>query len=106
MGATLNSATGFSTGTISVNPGAIVGGSRGTIAVTLTGIAVGDLLQLEPNASLNNSLSYDGFVISADTVTIALTNRSGASIDDGALDWRYVWIDRTPVTEVLGQVPN
>lgn len=105
MPGTLMSSPGFSTGSLSVDPGAIVGGARGTVAVTLTGIRVGDLLQLEPSASLNNSLTYEGFRITTDTVTIALTNRSGASVDDGATTWTYVWLDRTHVSEILGQNP-
>lgn len=106
MPGTLVSATGFATGTISVDPGSIVGGSRGSATATLTGLAVGDLLQLEPSASLNNSLTYEGFRISANTVTIDLLNRSGSAIDDGATTWRYVWLDRTVVTEILGQDPT
>lgn len=94
MGATYFSA--IQRGTLSVNPGAIADQSRGSIAVTLTGLAVGDLLQLEPPAALEAGLAYSGFLISANTVTIYLYNSSGGSIDGAALNWIYSWFDCTP----------
>jgi hypothetical protein len=78
-----------------VNPGSINDQSRGSVDVTLTGIAAGDLLVLEPPTTLASGLAYAGHRITADTVTIFLYNSSGAAINDGALDWRYVWWDRT-----------
>lgn len=82
-------------GTISVNPASISDQVRGSVDVTITGIAAGDLLVLEPPTTLAAGLAYAGFRITADTVTIFLYNSSGASINDGALDWRYTWWDRT-----------
>jgi len=85
----------MTSGTLSVNPGDISDQQRGSVAVTLTGIAAGDLLVLEPPTNLAVGLAYAGFRITADTVTIFLYNSSGGSVNDGALDWRYTWWDRT-----------
>ncbi len=93
MGATHFS--GLTTGTLSVNPGALTDQQRGSVDVTLTGIAPGDLLVLEPPTTLAVGIAYAGHRITANTVTIFLYNSSGGSVDDAALDWRYVWWDRT-----------
>jgi hypothetical protein len=94
MGATYFSA--ITRGTLSVNPASIADQNRGSIAVTLPGLAVGDLLQLEPPAALEGGLGYAGFLISADTVTIYLYNSSGGAINGAALNWTYTWFDTTP----------
>ena len=85
----------MTSGTLSVDPGSILDQQRGSIAVTLTGIAAGDLLVLEPPTTLHVGLAYAGFRITANTVTIFLYNSSGGTLDDAALDWRYTWWDRT-----------
>jgi hypothetical protein len=85
----------MTSGTLSVNPPSILDQQRGEIAVTLTGIAAGDLLVLEPPTTLHVGLGYAGFRITANTVTIFLYNGSGGTLNDGALDWRYTWWDRT-----------
>lgn len=106
MAATLVSAVGFQAGTVSIDPGPILGGARGTGVGTIAGLAVGDLLQLEAPSTLNNSLIFEGFVITANTVTVFLKNPTGTTIDDAARTWTFVWVDRTPSTEILGHDPS
>lgn len=86
----------MTSGTLSVNPASINDQVRGSIAVTLTGVAAGDLLVLEPPDNLEAGLAYAGHRITAtNTVTIYLYNSSGGAVNGAALDWRYVWWDRT-----------
>lgn len=82
-------------GTASLNPGSIATVSRGTVAMTVTGAAVGDAFIIEPPTGLDDDLIFCGYVVSTNTVTIQLYNPTGGPIDDGALTWRYVWIDLT-----------
>lgn len=84
------------TGTTSLNPGSIASVTRGTVTFTLTGAAAGDMIHMQPPATLNDDLLFVGAeVTSADTVTVYLYNPTGGAIDDGALTWRYIWIDLT-----------
>lgn len=82
-------------GTLAVNPGSINDQVRGSIAVTLTGVAAGDLVVLEPPTDLAAGLAYAGHRVTTDTVTIFLYNSSGGAINDAETSWRYVWWDRT-----------
>jgi hypothetical protein len=48
---------------------------------------------LQPPSTLNNDLLYVGCrVTAANTLTIYLYNTTGGTIDDGALNWDYLWI--------------
>lgn len=84
-------------GTISsVNPGSISAITRGSVDATLTGVAAGDIVILQPPDALNTGLVYGGCkVTGADTVRIYLANLTAGSIDDGANDWLYLWLDLT-----------
>ena len=82
-----------STGTLSVNPAGINANSRGSVSVTLTGCATTDRVTLQPPSTLNDDLLYVGCrVTAANTLTIYLYNTTGGTIDDGALNWDYLWI--------------
>ena len=84
------------TGTISADPSSISAQSRGYVDVTITGVAVGDIVIMQPPDALNVGLVYGGCkVTAADTVRIFLANLTGSGIDDGAHDWLYFWMDIT-----------
>lgn len=84
------------TGTFNINPGNIGGQTRGSVNVTLTGAAIGDIVILQPPDALNVGLVFGGCVVSAtDTVKVFLANVTGTAIDDGANDWTYFWMDIT-----------
>lgn len=80
---------GILAGTVSVNPASIAATTRGTVAVTITGVAATDIVVLEPPAALNDDLIYCGHIVTANTVTIQLYNVTGSAIDDTARDWKY-----------------
>ena len=51
---------------------------------------------MTPPATLNDDLLYVGARVTADdTVTVYLYNPTGGGIDDGALDWGWLWFDLT-----------
>lgn len=86
---------GIKTGTLSLNPASINNGASGTVTGTITGAAAGDVVIVNPPA-LTSGLAFAGAAITAaDTVTVYLTNASGAPINEGAGDYTYVWIDLT-----------
>lgn len=87
---------GIKTGQVSVNPPSIATVSRAAVAVTITGVKVGDKVVFEPPATLNDDLLFVGARVTGDdTVTIYIYNPTAGPIDDGALNWDYVWFDFT-----------
>lgn len=83
-------------GTISVDPPSIGAATTGTVALTITGVAVGDLVILMPPSTLEDDLIPKGSpVTAADTVTLLLYNPTGAAIDGAARTWQYLWFDLT-----------
>lgn len=82
--------------TTSVNPGSIGANSTGTVDMTVTGIAVGDVVMLNRPAGLDDDLVFSGCrVQTVDTVRLFLYNPTAAPIDDGANDWQGFWMDKT-----------
>jgi hypothetical protein len=81
---------------VSVNPASIATVTRGSVDVTVPGIAVGDMVVCYPPAALNDDLLYVGCrVTAANTVRLYLYNPTVGAIDDGALTWEFAWWDRT-----------
>lgn len=84
------------TGTISADPASISAQSRGYVDVTLSGVATGDIVIMQPPDALDAGLVYGGCkVTAANTVRIYLANLTGSGINDGANDWLYLWLDIT-----------
>lgn len=80
-------------GTVAVDPASIPTVSTGKIAVTITGVAVGDIVHFERPDALNDDLIFGGArVTGANTVTIYLYNPTAGAIDDVSLTWNYTWI--------------
>lgn len=83
-------------GTVSADPGSIAAQTRGSVDVTVTGVATGDIVTMNPPDGLNTGLAYAGCrVTGADTVRVYLANITGGAIDDGSLTWDYLWYDLT-----------
>jgi hypothetical protein len=80
-------------GSVSVDPPSINATSRGSIAVTVTGVSVGDVFIPEFNNSINDDLVFMGAKVTAtNQVTFYFYNPTGGSIDDAAQVWSYTWI--------------
>lgn len=81
----------MTSGSFSVNPASIAANSRGSVDITVSGLAVGDLVLLSPPDGLNSGLIYGGCRVTAvDTLRIYLANLTGSPIDDGSLTWNYL----------------
>ncbi|MES2692664.1 MAG: hypothetical protein V4773_04265 [Verrucomicrobiota bacterium] len=62
--------------------------SVATTTVTVTGVVVGDTVDVAPPATLNDGLVYTGRVSAANTVTLTVANVTAAGIDPAALDYK------------------
>jgi len=83
-------------GTASVDPGNIGATTKGSVNVTITGLAVTDRVILHPPTGLNGGILYCGCdVTAANTLTIYLYNTTNGAIDDGANTWKYSYLDFT-----------
>jgi hypothetical protein len=86
----------MSHGSVVVDPGSIATVARGSIAVSVPGVTIGDIFIPEFQPAINDDLVFLGAKITADdTVTFYFYNPTGLAIDDVAQMWDYTWIDRT-----------
>lgn len=82
--------------TVSVDLPSIATVSTAAVDVTVTGIAPGDFLAVYRPVALNDDLIFGGYRIkAADTVTLFIYNPTVGAIDNAAVDWEFVWLDRT-----------
>jgi hypothetical protein len=93
-------------GTISVDPPNIAAAAAGTVDVTIPGVAVGDIVMMQPPETYGQTggVAGDDHIVfmgaavqAANTVRISLANvyDAGEAQDAPALDWSYIWIDLT-----------
>jgi len=83
-------------GTVAADPGNIGALTRGSVDVTIAGVAPGDLVLMNPPDGLNAGLAYAGCRVTvANTVRIYLANITAGAIDDGSLTWNFLWFDLT-----------
>lgn len=74
--------------TVSVNPASIATLTKAGTAVTVTGVAVGDIVVAVPPATLEDDLIPAGAVVTdTDEVTVYLYNAAGTSTDGAAANW-------------------
>lgn len=79
-------------GTVSINLASIAAGAEATVAVTVSGAAVGDIVVVNPPAlTAGLGISY-AYVSATDTVTIRVRNASGGAIDEAAGTWSYLLV--------------
>ena len=82
------------TGSVSVNPASIAANTKGSIAVTISGLAATDFLVLQPPADLEAGLVYAGHAVTGtDTLTIYLLNPTAGAVDGAAKNWGYLWFE-------------
>ena len=88
---------GIHKGTVSVDPDSLATGVSGEKAVTINGLAIGDIVLFSPPASLESGLVADGLsrVSAANTAQLRLTNGSAGTINGTARTWDYIWFDLT-----------
>jgi hypothetical protein len=87
---------GVKSGSVAIDPPSISANTRGTATATITGVAAGDIVILEPPAALETGLLYVGhYVSAANTVTVMLYNPTGSAVDGASRSWRYLWFDLT-----------
>jgi len=78
-------------GTVAVNPAVIAANTQAETAVTITGAATGDVVIMNPPASLEAGLVYSHARVSAaDTVRVGLGNITGSPVDGASLTWTYL----------------
>ncbi len=80
-------------GSVAVNPASLADGAEADTSVTITGVAVGDVIQMCPAAAgLDAGILICGIWVSAaDTVKIRLANQSGGTVDVASATWDYVY---------------
>lgn len=85
--------------TAAVNPGSINTLSKLGTAITLTGVAVGDVVIAIPPSDLEDDLVPAGCVVTgANTATVYLYNPSAGSVDGASKTWSFLIVDLTPST--------
>jgi hypothetical protein len=84
------------TSSVNIDPPSIAANTRGTATGTITGVAVGDTIFMNPPGSLEAGLLFVGCNITgADTVTVTLYNATAGAIDGASKGWTYEWHDLT-----------
>ena len=78
-------------GTISVDLPSILTAAVGEVTLTITGVAVGDNVVMNPVAAGNTAgLVFGGCRVSAaNTVKLRVANLSGGTVDEAAQTWDY-----------------
>lgn len=85
----------IASGTVSVDFGSVSANSTGSKTVTITGVADGDIVVLNPGA-LDAGLAFAGAAVTAaNTVTVYAVNATASPIDNAAVDFDYLWVDLT-----------
>jgi len=72
--------------TVTVDPASHIDGAGETIAITVTGAALGDLVLLGPGADMLDLL-YTASVTAADTVSLRIQNESTVTRDVASSTW-------------------
>lgn len=73
----------------SVNPASIAATTKAGTAVTVAGVAAGDIVIAVPPATLEDDLLTQEAIATTDTVTVYLYNPTAAPIDAAAANWTF-----------------
>ena len=77
-------------GTVSVNPAEIAAQTQAETEITIAGAATGDIVIMNPPASLEAGLIFSHARVSAaNTVQVGLANITGTPVDGADLTWTY-----------------
>jgi hypothetical protein len=84
-------------GTFVLDIASIAGATSAEQSVTITGVAVGDLvIVMGPDAGLSVAVAItQAFVSAADTVKFRVVNPTAGALDPASATFRYLWIDLT-----------
>lgn len=75
--------------------GSIAATTKVSTSITVTGVAVGDLVIVNWSAAFEDDIVLSEIVITANTVAVNLYNPTGGAIDPAAVTYYLIWIDRT-----------
>lgn len=74
--------------TVAINPASLAATTKAGTAVTVAGVAVGDIVYAVPPTDLEDDLLPVGAVVTnTDEVTIYLYNASAGAVDGAAKNW-------------------
>jgi len=77
-------------GTVAVDPAEIAGTTQAETEITIAGAATGDIVIMNPPASLEAGLVYSHARVSAtNTVQVGLANITGTPVNGADLTWTY-----------------
>lgn len=83
-------------GTAAVDAPSLATQTGGTATATIAGVEVGDFVTMQPPAGYDDGVFVvSAHVTAANTVTVALFNASGGTVDAASASFSYVWHDRT-----------
>ena len=81
---------GILQGTASITPtAALAAGAVASMAVTVTGVLATDMVIVEPPSALEATLAYQGVIVTANTITVLIANRSSGAVTGAARTWVY-----------------
>lgn len=86
---------GIKTGTVNIDPASIAAGETLDVDVTITGVAAGDIVHLQPPSTFEADLIVSHMEVTANTVTVRLYNPTAGAINGTDRTWRYLWHDLT-----------
>jgi len=82
--------------TATVDVASMLTDAEADVAITITGVAVGDLVLIEPvDLAEGVALVSAAARCSADTATVTVLNTSSGTVNPASATWRYTWFDLT-----------
>lgn len=79
-------------GEVAVNPASIAAGAQANTDVAVAGLVAGDVVLVQPPATLENLVVMSATVPATGTLRIRLFNPTAGAIDGASLTWTWVRI--------------
>lgn len=77
-------------GSAAVNPADMAAGAESSITVTISGVALGDIVLAGPGVAITDGVIWSASVSAADTVKIVFSNPTGDHVDLASSTWKFV----------------
>jgi hypothetical protein len=77
-------------GTATVDPADMAAGAESNISVTITGVALGDIVLAAPGVLITDGVVWSASVVSANTVKIVFGNLTGDHINMASSTWNFL----------------
>ncbi len=77
-------------GTATVNPADMAAGAESSITVTITGVALGDIVLAGPGVAITDGVVWSASVSAANTVKIVFANPTGDHVDLASSTWNFL----------------